>query len=326
MTRLRSGSARAGLSILTTVGLLGLLAYQLDMRTVGRALGELHGPSLGYLALAAALVPMQVILSAARWRFCARRVLEAEAGITVEVVTRAHGELRLVSAVREYFLSMWLNQMLPSGVAGDAVRVLRHARHHGLHVGVAARAAIYDRFAGQMVLMLLALPALVVLLGAANSSERGSGALVGVLIFVTVAAALTLLSARVRRALRRLGRGAGHALLLRGAWLWHLLVGALLVASYIAGFGLCAHALRLDVGPSLLLVAAPAALAAMAIPFSIGGWGVREYAMATAYSLLGLSGEEGAAVSMLYGVTVLAGSSPGLFIAASSWLGSSKEA
>ena len=55
-----------------------------------------------------------------------------------------------VVAVREYYLAMFLNQVLPGGVLGDVTRAWRHARLED--TGRAVRAVVFERASGQLVM------------------------------------------------------------------------------------------------------------------------------------------------------------------------------
>ncbi|KAF0137780.1 MAG: hypothetical protein FD153_1608 [Rhodospirillaceae bacterium] len=59
------------------------------------------------------------------------------------------------------------------------------------------------------------------------------------------------------------------------------------------------------------MVLVPPVLLIMTLPISIAGWGVREQAMITAFGLVGVSEESALALSILSGLTILAGGLPG---------------
>jgi hypothetical protein len=56
------------------------------------------------------------------------------------------------------------------------------------------------------------------------------------------------------------------------------------------------------------------------LPFSIGGWGVREGAMIVALGFVGVSATTAFSLSVVYGLVILASGIPGAFV----WLGSDK--
>ncbi len=199
---------RAFAGLLVSLGLLGLLAWRLDLRGVLQALGELR---LGWLALAAALGPLQVLLASERWRLASARVGSA---------------LGRWEAWREYALSTFVNQVLPGGIAGDAARVARQ-RQHGWKGALLP--ALVDRGVGQALLAVLALGGLLAW------PERPSGSLLVVGALVLVMGGLLWF---VRAALR-------------GAWLANLGLSAALLGSFLLAFAACGLAMGRPLGREL---------------------------------------------------------------------------
>jgi uncharacterized membrane protein YbhN (UPF0104 family) len=257
------------LALAVTLGLLGVLWGRLDTQALAETLSHAQ---LGWLALAAALGPLQVILGAERWCLASERV-----GAPIE----------RFEAWREYALSTFVNQVLPSGVAGDAARMARQ-RHHGWKPALLA--GLVDRGVGQALLVA------VTALGLAFWPARPAGSLVAALVLLGVFVA-ALAFAPVRQALA-------------GAWLQNALLSGALIVTFLGGFALCS--LALGRGPGLwLLVAIPLVLLAMAIPLSLGGWGLREASAAALLPAFGFTPEEAVALAGCYGVTVLVGALPG---------------
>ncbi len=97
------------------------------------ALARLAGANWLYLFLAFIAVNLQTLASAWRWHRVAARLGQA--------IPPGH-------AVAEYYLSQLVNQSLPGGVLGDAARAVRARHQAGL--GIAAKAVIIERLAGQI--------------------------------------------------------------------------------------------------------------------------------------------------------------------------------
>ena len=95
-----------------------------------------------------------------------------------------------------------------------------------------------------------------------------------------------------------------------------VLLSLAIVASYIAVFALAGAALGVALPALAWIALAPLVLAAMLIPVSIGGWGVREGAAAALFPLAGVDASHALAIAILYGLTSLAGSLPGLVLLA----------
>ncbi|MBT8489350.1 MAG: flippase-like domain-containing protein, partial [Gemmatimonadetes bacterium] len=84
-----------------------------------------------------------------------------------------------------------------------------------------------------------------------------------------------------------------------------------IVASYVVVFTLGARAVGIEASTAILVLTAPPILVAMLIPVSVAGWGLREGAAAALWGFVGLSAADGVAVSVAYGLLVLASSLPG---------------
>lgn len=250
-------------------------------------LALLRSASPGWLLLAAALVPLEVWLAAERWRIGAD-------GLGMR--------LGRWEATREYALSTWLNQVLPGGVAGDAVRVWRTRRDGA---AVATGAALLDRALGLGVLLivvvigLLAWPSLHPGLPRPPGVLPVAAALLGGIVGIGLVGGGVI--AGLRRALSPVRAVKQVALSLA-------LTAALLVA-----FACCGRALGLPLG-ALVLTAIPLLLLAMSVPISVGGWGLREATATALLPTLGWSSEAALALSATYGLTVLVGSLPGALV------------
>mgnify|MGYP000285277544 CR=1 FL=1 len=285
---------------LASLLLLGGLWVWLEPGEVIGAVGPL---APGWIVLALALTLPQMLLSAWRWRLTACRL-----GLSLD----------WARALREYYLAMFLNQVLPGGVAGDAARAWRHSRASGRR-GSAWRAVIIERASGQLALLLLTL--LVVALsplwqgwlGRALAGLASPGWLMAAaLLVVATVPAIRHLLRRPPAALAGLGSDLRHSLLASSIWPRQLLGSLLVVLSYALVFVCAARAIGVTLPLGTLLSLVPPVLLAMLIPLSLAGWGLREGAAALVWGLAGLPPAEGVAVSMAYGLLVLLASLPGV--------------
>lgn len=284
---------------LASLLLLGGLWVWLEPGEVVDAVGPL---APGWMLLALALTLPQVLLSAWRWRLTSSRL-----GLP----------LGWGRALREYYLALFLNQVLPGGVAGDAARAWRHSRDSGRR-GSAWRAVIIERASGQLALLLLTL--LVVALSPLWQGLLGEAlASLSSPLVLGVASLLVLLGVPVtRRLLRRppvalagLGGDLRRSLLASSVWPRQLAGSLLVVLSYALVFVCAARTIGVTLPLGTLLALVPPVLMAMVIPLSFAGWGLREGAAALVWGLAGLAPAEGVAVSMAYGLLVLVASLPG---------------
>ena len=295
------------LRIAISAGVLAALVMVLDTRALIDRMSALEAR---WAALALALSVPQVVLLAWRWRLTAGRL-----GI----------HLPFSVAVREYYVAVFLNQVLPGGVMGDVSRAWRHARGRAVAdagaappgLGPAARAVILERASSQMVMGAVAALSLVSLPlawgGAPKVATAAAAGALGAVVLVLV------LSRRARAA-----RGAGAAssvwrdihaaVLARDVIGVQLATSALAVGSYLAMYVMAARAVGVDTPVASLLPLVAPVLVSMLIPATVAGWGVREATAAALWSAVGLTAVDGVAISAAYGLLVLLASLPGALV------------
>ena len=277
------------LRLVVSIGLLAAVALAVDPARVVRHLGSLHP---GWVLTALALSALQLALSAWRWHFTAQRL---------------DLQLPWSTALREYLLASFINQVLPGGVVGDASRAWRHARETA-RTGPAVRAVIIERGSGQLVMALVAVPAVLSLLGWAPAIPVWSTAAAAGLLLLLAAPLLPTVHTEeppgMRSDLRR-------ALFSPRALPLQLIGSALVVATYLGVFLAAGRAIGATLPSLELVVLVPPILLAMLIPVTIAGWGLREGAAAAVWATAGHDPAEGAAIAVAYGLLVLVATLPG---------------
>ena len=288
--RIRPWVVAARLSI--SVAVLWLVARFVD---VGAVYARLSALSPTWVALGLLVSALQVGVLAWRWRYTTKRL-----GI----------DLPLREAIGEYYLGILLNQLLPGGVAGDVSRAWRHAQ--ATTTGPAVRAVILERASAQVVMTGVAIASVLVIPWASAVARAAIAAIAVVL----GALAVRWLARRPDSdsAIGRLRSGARRALLAPDAIAIQLGSALLVVASYIGVFLIAARAVGIQTPLASLLPLVAPVLMTMLVPVTVAGWGVREAAAAALWSLVGLTPEDGAAISVTYGLLVLVSSAPGLLM------------
>jgi uncharacterized membrane protein YbhN (UPF0104 family) len=236
------------------------------------------------------------------------------------IVSRGLGiRLSLPAAVAAYYRAVFLNLLLPAGVAGDIHRGVTHGREVD-DVSRGLRAVWWERAAGQVVQVVLAIALLLVL----PSPVRSSMPFVAVAA-VTVLAALVLVG-RLRgkgswwtRVRDTVVSDVRNGVLSRKALPAVLFASVLVFVGHAATFLVAARAAGVDASLSRLVPLAVLALLAVVLP-SIAGWGPREGATAWVFAAAGLGADRGAATAVAYGVLVLAASLPGAIVLVVGWL------
>ena len=292
MTRVRRWTGPAA-----ALAVLAVVVWRLG---TGPFLAGLEAVDARALLAAAAIFFLTTVCAAWRWTVVSRRL-----GVP----------LSLPAAVAAYYRAVFLNLMLPTGIAGDIHRGVRHGREVD-DVGRALRAVVWERAAGQVVQVALTVAVLLVL----PSPVRSSMPFVA-LAALAVAAGLVLAG----RASGRSGRSrwtrvrAAVVADVREGVLRRNALPAVVVSSVLVTFGhaatflVAARAAGVDAPLSRLLPLALLAVLAMVLP-SVGGWGPREGATAWVFAAAGLGADRGAATAVAYGVLVLAVSLPGAIV------------
>jgi len=286
--------------------LLALLFRLLDSRTTMAALAR---ADLGLVLVGIGIVQAQVMLSSLRWKFTAARL---------------DLHLPLMRAAREYYVAVFLNQVLPGGVAGDAVRTYRNRTHDAAGESrwrASLRSVVLERAAGQIAFFVIAVAGLLawpLLLPASVPEDVETLVAVPVLVFAVLVAIVAFAAMRgpkrVRRALTDIGPDIRKVFIERGAWFYQAALSLSIVSSYIAVFVIAGAALGVEIPSIGWITIVPMVLLAMLIPISIGGWGLREGAAAALFPLVGIDASLALAIAILYGLINLVGSLPGLWI------------
>ena len=303
-------SALPILRIVVPILILGALAFTLDIDEMAKALTAADPILIGAAILA---VEVQIVVSALRWRFTSVRLGQP---------------IGFKKAVGEYYLASLLNQVLPGGVAGDAVRSVRSANGSrgegsggGKGLRVSVQAVMLERLSGQIALFFTAgLGLLAAPLGLGISLPSESIRLVGIVALVAVLVGLggwlgaRYAKGRVKTFLETFGPAIRKAFWRRGAFPVQASSSLTVVFAYLAAFAACAAAIGQPIGLAATLALVPLVLLSMLMPVSVAGWGLREAAAAALLPFAGMNAESAVAASVLYGLVSLAGALPGLFV------------
>jgi glycosyltransferase 2 family protein len=297
----RVGAASRPLGAAT---ILGVLVWRLGADPFLDGVRRIDGWSV---LAAASITALTTVASAWRWQAVAR-------GLGVH--------LPLGTAVSACYRSQFLNSALPGGVVGDVHRGVRHGLDAG-DLGRGLRAVAWERTAGQVVFVGLALGALLVL----DSPVHGAMAWIApAAVVAALGGALVVRSlphrgaSRRARILRTVRGDVRDALLDPRAWPVVVLSSVVVAAGHGAVFLVAAWTTGADASPARLWPLAMLVLLAMVVPLSIGGWGPREGMAAWAFAAAGLGADQGVAAATAYGVMGLVATLPGAALLASDGL------
>lgn len=285
-----------------SIGLIALIASQLDLRPVRAALERVDAAGL---ALGVAIVAIAVAaLSALRWLVICR-ALGVAAGF--------RRSLELV------YVGWFFNQLLPSGVGGDVVRAWR-TRDLGADWESAVHCALLDRMlalAAMIVIVAAGWPIVSAVVPSREAQIAIGAALAGSILLL----GLLLVADRLQPlqrwpALARMLRISASARKVLAGRFW-LAAMAVSAATHVAT-ALCAWVIGRSIGIELAFgaycVLIPLVLLITMLPVSIGGWGVREGAMIAVFRLAGVEPSAAFALSLLFGLCFVVGGVPGALL------------
>lgn len=286
------------------VGILAVVVWRFG---TGPFLAGLRSVDGAMLALAAVIGAVTTVAGAWRWRLVAGGL-----GMT----------LPLRVAITASYRSQFLNTTLPGGVLGDVHRGIRHGRQME-DVGRGLRAVGWERVAGQVVFIALALVVLLVV----PSPVRGwMGPAALILLAIGIGAAgfvaLTVAGRRVSgsgtgrwdRAVRMVSGDVRQGLLAASVWPTVVLASVVVVVGHLAIFYAAVRGTGTAASAGALLPVAVLVLLAMVVPLNVGGWGPREGMAAWAFGAAGFGAAQGVAAATVYGVLALVATLPGAVV------------
>jgi glycosyltransferase 2 family protein len=224
-------------------------------------------------------------------------------------------------------IGTFFNQVLPSSIGGDAVRVWRLNRS-GVSLSKSLNSVVLDRLVALLGVAVITAGATTLLFRwVAEPGRRLALILVEVAIFAVLACVMFLDRLRLPSFLE-LNRGIRFTLARdsRRLFLAPRFILPALALSLAIHFGvsfvvwLLAGTVGADVALYECLFLVPAVILLAMLPVSVAGWGVREGAMIVALGAVGVSRSDALATSVLFGFATAASGIPGLFL----WLATTR--
>jgi len=289
------------LSVVVKAGLsAAMIALVLGLADVQAVWARITQIEISTLLLAVGLCFTQILLAGTRWTIIGKGT---------------GGFVAPWTAMRATFAAMFCNQLLPTSIGGDVVRVGIIAGQ-GLTVGRAARTVVLDRTAG-----LLSLLTLMGLTGFVLSDQLPKTWPVDLIrlipaIAIGVVLVALIMGNRIAAALEARGVLPWFAQLFRdsSALLRHgartviiLALSYAIHAASAASVWILAQGSGVEIGYAQVLGFLPIVILVQMLPISIAGWGVREGTIVTLFALLGIGSAPAVAVSILWGGCIALG-------------------
>ena len=282
--------------------LLYLLTRNLELKTLWIILDRMSWITLG---IAGSLILLQSTVLALRWSI---------------VMDTIRAPLGFAKALPLMFIGVFFNQVLPTAIGGDAVRIWRLYRA-GIDHRAAINGVLLERITGLFGLVVL------IVLGVVYMGPRIDNPLVYIGLLATLPltligfAVLTHLDrvpARWRRlrvveGLGDLAADSRRILSPRAAFALLVLSLASHALASIAVYAL-ANGLGLTLTVWDCLALMPSVILITMIPISYAAWGLREGGMVAMLAFAGIGADAALAVSLAFGVVMLGASLPGYLI------------
>ena len=275
------------------VGLVVFLFWALDIQEI---IGNIRGIDGRYLLYAAVPYLLFIILSAWRWQ--------------VLLDFKKFG-IRFWDTLRIYFISLFFNNLLPTTVGGDMMRVAYTMKERRAD---ALATVLVDRILGFVGLFIFALFAVLYLLVERNETEFLPFMVIGLSVVIVITyvffseRAYSFISPAIRKMKvlkigERINRLHEAGTEFGGAWgvislcVAHsiLIQATLAVAPFFVLLGM-GHS---EVGLISFFIYVPIINVISMIPVSLNGLGVRENSYVILFSRVGLDGEVSLAVSLV---------------------------
>ena len=249
--------------------------------------------NLIYLPIVILLSIFQYLLSAWRWHF---------------IALNTKSKIDYHDAIKFYYISGFLNNILPTGILGDIYRTMNiKVNNEKGNILKSFQSVIFERLSGQVSLLVTFILSLAFLFFMNKKYEAFFYTLTLIIILIL----LTKLFFKYNLKSKYINN---FKYIFSGKLFYkHFFLSLIIVITYITTYIICALALELNIDIVSFFVFAPLVLFSMTLPVSIGGWGVRETTALAVSFLLGLSVSASVTVAIVYGLTNLICSVPGLY-------------
>jgi uncharacterized membrane protein YbhN (UPF0104 family) len=287
--------------IAVTVALLWFALRTVDFSLLADGFTQARA---GLLLAGVLVLALQPLIGAVRW-FVIMRQLGAE--------------ISLAQSVRLTYVSTLLNQVLPGGVGGDAIRMWFSFRE-GHQLSHALNGVALDRILGFVALLAAASLCALSLDGsprlrmlAASLAPIAVGALIALAVMMILdRIPASLARFRSVRALGYLAKDARKLLFSPGCAPQVLALSLLGIANLCVSLFLFLLAFNASLDALLLAAAVPPLILASSLPITVGGWGTREAATVAMMSALSAAPEPGLLASITFGFAGIFISLPGV--------------
>jgi uncharacterized membrane protein YbhN (UPF0104 family) len=270
------------LKVIVSLGLITFLINQVDFKEIVNILKNIDITMIIYALI---LLIIQVFIATIRWQF----VLKCQ---KIEVDYK--------SILQILWSGLFFNQVMPSSVGGDVIRGY-YLKKQGMTIGEATLGVLLDRLFGVLGLALIVLASLPLLFELVNDPIARIGVL-----FIALGVSTALLFIFFTD---RLPGNFSHFRVIKGLYSLSQR-GRRCISERYNGLIILVISILLHLISVVTVMTVSTGLE-INVPISIAGWGVREGVMVVGLGYLGVAAEAALALSILYGLLILAVALPG---------------
>jgi uncharacterized protein (TIRG00374 family) len=294
------------LKIVVTVLLFSWVLSQVDLESL---ISSLSNTQLLYFALAIASHAIAFLIFSVRWWY---------------LYKTGDNSSKYRDTFKSYYLGLFFNNFLPTGIGGDVVRILR-LRKLGYNTHILISSSLMDRILGLTSILMMGMVALSITPTFAISTNTK--------LFISATAVLAplglmfLFSEHMSRLTefvsQKLHKGKLTEFSLNVISTLHeyrhkrprVLIALILsiIAQYfiIISYVLVGVSLSIDLSIAIYFIIIPIVFLATSLPISVGGLGVREGVIVSLFTLFNVPTQSAIALSFLYFAIILLISLPG---------------
>ena len=288
------------LKLLITAAIFYYLFQYIDFYALIAVLAKSHG---GDILIALILQLGSTYLAAYRWRAISKLLVFNEP---------------LSFYVKSYFKGSFFNQVLPSSIGGDAVRVL-DLTAHGYEKKEAFYGVFVDRVVGLVGLLVLNLISSIFFFGTFQADFSyliifiSFCGIIGFSLLFFLNKIAFLENYKFLNLFYRLANRLNTLYADKKVLLKHIFIS--MAVHLLTVMAIYAIALSIDVKLDfqIFLIAIPPVFLLMIVPLSLAGWGIREGAMVGILMLVYEDKTKILAISILYGILLIISALPGSY-------------
>jgi uncharacterized protein (TIRG00374 family) len=282
--------------------------YFAQKYNLNTALNQLYVSERVWLYIAFIMLLLQILLMAVRWHFISNMI---------------KANLSILSAVRFMFIGQFFNQIMPSSIGGDAVRIWM-AKQHGSSLAKASSSTILDRIMGLLTYIFVPVLSIWIYTVTLNQNFYAIERAINILAVITIFGILILyfFGAKLGAMIVEISHLKWIAFFIKelkvtlfNSEIWRVLVLSFLIQLIqVLMLLFIAKSFKISIPFNVGMILIPIIFLISTIPLSFAGWGLRESAMIMGLGFFNISAINSLSISLAYGLLQIFSSLPGILL------------